>query len=385
MKKIIYVSPSTVPSRAANSVHVALQANALKSNYGSITLFCKKSSWMVNLKQSLLNTYGTEFEHHEIDAIYYPFDRASTLVIALYASIKLFFRKKQSSILSRNLYFNFIWTVLMRRSAVYETHQVENRFAAIIQKAVLKNTKTYTVVISDKLKEILSETYSIKLLKCSVLHDAANDIDVSSINNESSSASLFNDMKNDETFSEIVGYFGHLYPGRGIEIIIGLAAENIEMLFVICGGNPEQVKQLKNQDLPKNIKILGYQSHLNARRLMAECSILLMPYQNSVSIGPKSSDTSSFMSPMKMFEYMSLGKPIISSNLEVLREVLTDKNNAILVEPTELQQWQKALNSIKNCSELAIKIGSNARSQFLARHTWAARAKEISYLLDNLN
>ena len=47
-----------------------------------------------------------------------------------------------------------------------------------------------------------------------------------------------------------------------------------------------------------------------------------MPYQRNVGIGTKNSDTSNWMSPMKMFEYMSTGVPIVSSDLPVLKKFL---------------------------------------------------------------
>ena len=58
-----------------------------------------------------------------------------------------------------------------------------------------------------------------------------------------------------------------------------------------------------------------------------------MPYQAKVSIGVKGHDTGRWMSPMKMFEYMAAGVPVISSDLAVLREILINEKNALLVSP----------------------------------------------------
>ena len=274
--------------------------------------------------------------------------------------------------------------MLLRRTAIYETHQVESKFGALMQKIVLNNKRTHTIVISDKLKFILEAVYSIKLTKCSVLHDAANDLVIKKENKTSKVCNFVNDYKLKNGFAEVAGYFGHLYAGRGIDVILDLASRNSEMLFVICGGNPDQVDNLKRQQFRTNVVVLGHQSYLDARRLMVTCDILLMPYQNAVSIGPVGSDTSRWMSPMKMFEYMETGKPIISSNLVVLREILIDSDNALLVEPDNLEEWHAALKSLKNRSELAVKIGENARHHLLARHTWTMRAKEILHILEKL-
>ena len=79
---------------------------------------------------------------------------------------------------------------------------------------------------------------------------------------------------------------------------------------------------------------------------MSRCDVLLMPYQRKVSIGDHSADTSRWMSPMKMFEYMAAKKPFISSDLDVLREVLTDEVNALLVDPENVKAWDKALKRL---------------------------------------
>lgn len=101
--------------------------------------------------------------------------------------------------------------------------------------------------------------------------------------------------------------------------------KNSDILFVICVRNPKQVIELEKKILRATSKFLGYQSHLAARKLMNRCDVLLMLYQKMVSIGPAESDTLHHLLPMKMFEYMLTGKPIIPSNLEVLQEVLIDK------------------------------------------------------------
>ena len=59
-----------------------------------------------------------------------------------------------------------------------------------------------------------------------------------------------------------------------------------------------------------------------------------MPYQSKISINSKNFDDeiSKFISPLKMFEYLATGIPIISSNIKVLREKLIHNQNCLLVD-----------------------------------------------------
>jgi glycosyltransferase involved in cell wall biosynthesis len=106
-----------------------------------------------------------------------------------------------------------------------------------------------------------------------------------------------------------------------------------------------------------------------------------MPYQKSVSVGLAGVDTAQWMSPMKMFEYMSVGVPIISSDLPVLKEVLVHNKNALLVKPNNVDEWSRALQQIDESPELEEKLGQTAYKQYAEKYTWKIRAKGILNLL----
>ena len=75
---------------------------------------------------------------------------------------------------------------------------------------------------------------------------------------------------------------------------------------------------------------------------------------------------------MKLFEYMSFAKPIVASDLPVLREVLTPGENALLVEPDDVAGWVCALRRLMDDPD-----ERRARAAFRANHTWRIRASRI--------
>ena len=90
--------------------------------------------------------------------------------------------------------------------------------------------------------------------------------------------------------------------------------------------------------------------------------------------GKNQLETSQFMSPLKIFEYMSHKKPIIASDLSVIREILNEKNS-ILVEYNNIELWVNSINKLKDY-DLRKKIAKNAFNDF-KNYTWKRRASMV--------
>jgi glycosyltransferase involved in cell wall biosynthesis len=83
------------------------------------------------------------------------------------------------------------------------------------------------------------------------------------------------------------------------------------------------------------------------------------------------------MSPLKIFEYMAAGKAIIASDLPTLREVLRDRDNALLVPPDDLDAWTRAVCELAADAAERQRLGARALSDFAGQHSWQARAHRI--------
>ena len=76
-----------------------------------------------------------------------------------------------------------------------------------------------------------------------------------------------------------------------------------------------------------------------------------------------------------MFEYLSTGIPILSSNLPVLREVLIDKHNCLIVKNNNLNEWIKNINIIDKNFMLRKKIKKNA-IKTAKKYSWDSRVEK---------
>ena len=174
------------------------------------------------------------------------------------------------------------------------------------------------------------------------------------------------------------GYIGHLYKGRGIDVIASAAQKLPDITFHIVGGNPGDVAQWKTQLAGyTNIIFYGHVAHADTIQFLKNFDVLLAPYQRKVTVLSEKLDTAAWMSPLKIFEYMSSGVPMIASDLQILHEVLEDRKNAYLCDPENADKWALTLRHIRTNPGEARQIAAAAREDLLSRYTWRKRAENI--------
>jgi glycosyltransferase involved in cell wall biosynthesis len=178
------------------------------------------------------------------------------------------------------------------------------------------------------------------------------------------------------------GYTGHLYPGRGVELLLELARLLPEIDFLLVGGEPGDVARLQAEIRSRrldNVIATGFIPNADLPRYQAACDALLMPYQKHVAAS-SGGDIARYLSPMKLFEYLACGRPILSSDLPVFGEVL-NASNSILLPPDDAGTWAAALAALKKDPTQRDALSLQARND-AAHYTWEGRARRILAGLD---
>lgn len=169
---------------------------------------------------------------------------------------------------------------------------------------------------------------------------------------------------------------GHLYAGRGAELFLGLAEALPHLQFLWVGGRPEDVSYWREQaerlELSNTI-FTGFVPNADLPRYQAAADILLMPYGRQVA-GSSGAAPVRYFSSMKMFEYMAAGRPIISSDLPVIREILDDES-AVFCPPDDLHAWREAVGGLQDDPVQALQLSNHAQRQ-VQGYTWLARARK---------
>jgi glycosyltransferase involved in cell wall biosynthesis len=174
-----------------------------------------------------------------------------------------------------------------------------------------------------------------------------------------------------------VGYVGHLYPGRGIETILGLGAEFPDVDFHIVGGRPEDVEHWKSTHPTANVIFHGHVPHAQVCEFLNRFDVALAPYARQIFCEGGKSDTSQWFSPLKLFDYMSYGLAIVVSDLPRIREVFAGKEAALLCDPEDREAWRLAVQRLRDDPALRAQLGTDARQLQAERFDAKARAATV--------
>jgi glycosyltransferase involved in cell wall biosynthesis len=178
-----------------------------------------------------------------------------------------------------------------------------------------------------------------------------------------------------------VGFTGHIYPGRGAELLFELAKQMPQVNFLWVGGTPELVGFWRGKLAEAkiaNVTMTGFVKHERIALYQAAADVLLMPYSRTIQAS-SGQDIAGVINPMKMFEYMASGRAIVSADLPSIREVLND-GNAVFVEAGSwelvIEKWQAAIESLLADEARRHELGARARRD-VENLTWRKRGENI--------
>jgi len=171
------------------------------------------------------------------------------------------------------------------------------------------------------------------------------------------------------------GFTGHIYPGRGADLLFELARRMPDVNFLWVGGKPDEVDYWRDQLADagaSNVMMTGFVENSRLPLYQSAADVLLMPYGRSISAS-SGQDIAKVINPMKMFDYMAAGRAIVSADLPVIHEVLND-DNAVFCEPGNVDAWERTLRELLADEPRRLALGTQARVD-VAGYTWVARVE----------
>lgn len=370
--KLIYFANTRIPSEKAHGLQIAEMLNAFANN-GKTVQFWVPSRYQSNdllSEISYADYYGLEQPETKyirfLDELHPFFVRTKTVkpvfyLRNLYTALFFYFRLNHSDVVYTREFIFAAIIFLARSKVIYEIHQIGTnqlsfqmvKFAQWLSLGKLR--KMPIVAISSTLRNELTK---LGFENVHVAHDGVR---------ASPRIAIPEAPKPEDQCFDVV-YTGQLFKEKGIDLIVQAAKELPDISFGIIGGLKEHVASYTQEATELSIKNISFLGHVGPKevrkhQLSARCLIL-----------PQLDDTA--QSPMKLFEYMSTGIPIVASATHPILEVLDD-NCAVLFEPGDLDGFRDGIAKVLGDTELSQRISKAAYMRVMRDYTWDSRARGI--------
>lgn len=373
--KIIYIANTQMPTDRAHGYQIAKTCEKFAAFGNEVTLIVPDRKH--NLGDDIFEYYGLK-NNFTIERIS-CFDAMSFVRLGKFAfyaelgifSLKLFFKKieKDTVIYSRDIFPLFIFRMRGFR-IVYNVHNWSERRRRVTRlllgldtKIVCNSEGTRAEVIKDGFTNVIT---------------AQNGVELSDFENLGSKIELRKKLEL-PLDKKIVMYVGHLYGWKGVDTVVKsakLLSDKTDILFVIVGGDEGEQKEFTakmKEERIENMLSFGNKPKKEIPKYLQSADILLLP--NSA----KSEESVKYTSPIKMFEYLASGVPIVASNLPSLREVLNEKNS-LLVAPDSPGALASGIEKLLNDTSLSKTLAHQAKED-VQKYTWDEYARKILHFV----
>ena len=371
-RRIAYFSGSKIPSRAANGVHVMRMCAAFARAGHEVVLAAIQGDRVVGGDD--FETYGVAPRFRIVKHAMLSQGLVSRLRYARAAPTLVRQVIKPDLVYGRHLLSLSVasrWGVPM----IFETHQAPSRLERLVERRLFRRPNfARLVVISEALANEYRRCHpDLPEQRILVAPDAAD---------LPGPTDLDGDVSIRRAGRLQVGYVGHLYPGKGMEMVAALARHMPDVDFHVVGGTETDLARWRNHGIGNgngngsNLVFHGHVPLVRTEAYRRAVDVLLAPYQASVRPAGGRADIGRWMSPLKIFEYMGSGRAMIVSDLPVLREIVTDGVTALLARPDDVDAWVGAVERLRDPA-LRQELADRARAQLVDRHTWARRAEDV--------
>lgn len=373
--KIAFITTSVIPSSTANSIQVMKVAHAHRALGQSVRLWAPdfgSTTW-----EQLADQYGLA---EAFEVAWLPFTPSRKQYDFCWNAVRAAIEWGADVIYTWSLQAA-VFALLQKRPVVMEFHDFPmGRIGPTLYRGWMRMSGKKLILTTTKaLADGLEKRFRIPI-PSQQLQIAPNGCDLERYAHLPEPGQARRELCLAENFT--VGYSGHFYAGRGMDLLIAIAIGLPDVSFLWVGGKPEDVqlwRQALERENIRNITITGFIPNSRLPLYQAAADVLVMPYGTRIS-GSSGGEISAVINPMKMFDYLAAGRALVASDIQVFHEVLHE-GIAVICPPDDSGAWIKAITSLRDDPEKRAHIGTNAKQEAV-KYSWTRRASNTLDLLE---
>lgn len=361
--KFIYIADIRFPTDKAHGIQIAKMCEAFAQSGMDVSLWVPRRHTPIQIdaftyygvKRNLDLTYVRCIDLTRFGKFGF-FIQSATFWISIVGK-SLY--QKNTFFYTRSAVIAMVLRILQKKVA-FEVHMGHISF--LVKKLIQYNTKL--IVISNGLKNLLI-SLGAKETSLFVAPDAVNREEFNCpVSKNDARKKLGIDLE-----KKVVLYTGHLYSWKGVKTLAQasmLLPDAVEVIFV--GGTERDVADFRSRFNSKNVVFLGKKPHSEIPMYLRCADVLVIPNSAIENISRL------YTSPMKLFEYMASGVPIIASDLPSLREIVNEETVTFFTPDNAHSLANSILKTLEDAG--AQKKAQNAYEK-VGDYSWESRARNI--------
>lgn len=281
-------------------------------------------------------------------------------IFSLFSTLWLLFKTNRNVVVISNEAFPLIAASLVRKKLMYEMHDYADRSQSMYRR-LFRRVQRILVTNNWKRNQLINE-FAVPQDKIIVERNGVDTSAFGTVKMDDARRQL--GLRNDE---KLVVYTGHLYEWKGADTLARAAELVPEATFVFVGGTEADVARFKKErgSVPR-IQIVGHVPHDRVPLWQSAADVLVLPNSGKEEISVH------YTSPMKLFEYMASERPIVTSDLPSIREVLPG-DAGYFAQPDNPESFAERIReALVGGSDRAAR----AREMVLT-YAWKDRAKRL--------
>lgn len=174
-------------------------------------------------------------------------------------------------------------------------------------------------------------------------------------------------------------YIGTLADWQGLEVVVKALPKILEQrpvrLHIVGRGRSRQrkflAKQIRKLGVEDNVIVQPAVPHHEIPALIASADICVAP------LGFNDRNVTQGACPIKVLEYMAGGRPLLASNLPIVRELAREDVDALLFSPNDPEDFAKQALLLLNDFDLSKRLADSASERALTKFTWHESQKRL--------
>ena len=351
MIRIAYITRASLVSSAAQSIQIKKMGAAFSIELGEKFILVSGG-----------NSTVSQGKYHKV-----IFGNGSASVANLLKfsinCIGIILKNNPQWIYTRDILVVLIGLLLLKKVCLEVHHDYDNRPAALLFQVLKRSKKLRFFTISDALKTFMVEKYSIRADRITVSHDACDGVQVAR------SPGIFHENLVPK-YDKYVVHVGSFNKSRGANEFVELARSKPTLGFVQIGGRPSDIAEWKIKTL--DLTNISYVPHVDphlVKVFLASADILFSPIN-------KNQKYWWCMSPLKTFDYLESGIPILGSCVGSTSEILSQMT-FIEYPPENIEEAKKKLSEALTDYDFWFSAAQKQAKLVRQNMTWTSRAKFI--------